>query len=53
MQNIGHYFLEDPNNPNKDFVKPEDKISPSSVYFCPMECEAQKTLFQARKMPRL
>lgn len=51
MSNIGHYFLEDPENPNRDFVKPEDKISPSSVYFCPMECEGEKLYFKQGRCP--
>ena len=46
LKTIGNYAFEDPENPNKAFVKPEDKISPSSVYFCPMECEGQKLYFK-------
>lgn len=38
-------------NQNKDFIKPEDKISPSSVYFCPMECEGKKLYFKQGKCP--
>ena len=48
---IGHYFLKDPDNHDYTFVKPEDKISPSSVYFCPMECEGEKLYFKQGKCP--
>ena len=48
---IGHYFLKDPDNPDYTFIKPEDKISPSSVYFCPMECEGEKLYFKQGKCP--
>lgn len=51
LQSVGNYFLEDPENPNKNFVKPEDKISPSSVYFCPMECEGEKLYFKQGRCP--
>ena len=48
---IGHYFLKDPDNHDYTFIKPEDKISPSSVYFCPMECEGEKLYFKQGKCP--
>ena len=48
---IGHYFLKDPDNNDYTFIKPEDKISPSSVYFCPMECEGEKLYFKQGKCP--
>lgn len=48
---IGHYFLKDPDNHDYAFIKPEDKISPSSVYFCPMECEGEKLYFKQGKCP--
>ena len=51
LKQIGHYFLEDPENPNKNIVKPEDKISPSSVYFCPMKCEGEKLYFKQGRCP--
>lgn len=51
LQALGHYFLEDPENPNYSFIKPEDKISPSSVYFCPMECEGEKLYFKQGRCP--
>jgi Cu2+-exporting ATPase len=52
LEEIGNYKLEDPNNPEKPFVKPQDRISPSSVYYCPMECEGDKVYFQqGRRCP--
>ncbi len=51
LKQIGHYFLEDPENPNKNIIKPEDKISPSSVYFCPMKCEGEKLYFKPGRCP--
>ncbi|MDR6405629.1 MULTISPECIES: heavy metal translocating P-type ATPase [Chryseobacterium] len=49
LEEAGNYKLEDPNNPEKAFVKPQDRISPSSVYYCPMECEGEKVYFQQGK----
>ncbi|MDO5616738.1 MAG: heavy metal translocating P-type ATPase [Cruoricaptor ignavus] len=50
LKELGHYFLEDPNAPkNTDFIPPQDRISPSSVYYCPMECEGDKVYFQQGK----
>ncbi|SDR13574.1 Cu2+-exporting ATPase [Chryseobacterium soldanellicola] len=46
LEEIGNYKLEDP---EKAFVKPQDRISPSSVYYCPMECEGDKVYFQQGK----
>lgn len=46
---IGNYKLDDQDNSQKDFVKPQDRISPSSVYYCPMECEGDKVYFQQGK----
>ncbi|UKB85909.1 heavy metal translocating P-type ATPase [Chryseobacterium sp. MEBOG06] len=46
LAEIGKYRLEDPNNPEKAFVKPQDRVSPSSVYYCPMECEGEKLYFK-------
>ncbi|PQA92948.1 copper-translocating P-type ATPase [Chryseobacterium shigense] len=40
------YKLEDPKKPDTMFVKPQDRISPSSVYYCPMECEGDKVYFK-------
>lgn len=49
LEEIGNYRLEDPDNPEKAFVKPQERISPSSVYYCPMECEGEKVYFQQGK----
>lgn len=46
LKEIGNYQLEDPNHPEKAFVKPQDRTSPSSVYYCPMECEDDKVYFK-------
>lgn len=46
LEEAGNYKLEDPNNPEKAFVKPQDRISLSSVYYCPMECEGDKVYFK-------
>lgn len=44
LKTIGNYAIEDPEDPNKEFLKPEDKVSPSSVYYCPMECEGENSI---------
>ncbi|KMQ68432.1 ATPase P [Chryseobacterium sp. FH2] len=49
LEEIGNYKLEDPNNPEKTFIKPQNRVSPSSVYYCPMECEGDKVYFQQGK----
>ncbi|WP_312390146.1 heavy metal translocating P-type ATPase [Chryseobacterium sp.] len=49
LEEIGNYKLEDPNNSEKAFIKPQDRFSPSSVYYCPMECEGDKVYFQQGK----
>ncbi|ANF52691.1 ATPase P [Chryseobacterium glaciei] len=49
LEEIGNYKLEDPNNPDKAFIKPQDRVSPSSVYYCPMECEGDKVYFKQGK----
>lgn len=49
LEEIGNYKLEDPAQPEKAFVKPQDRVSPSSVYYCPMECEGEKVYFQQGK----
>jgi len=50
LEEIGNYTLDDPGNPKKAaFIKPQDRISPSSVYYCPMECEGDKVYFQQGK----
>ena len=49
LSEIGNYKLEDPNIPDQTFIKPQDRVSPSSVYYCPMECEGDKVYFQQGK----
>ncbi|AZB29040.1 heavy metal translocating P-type ATPase [Chryseobacterium balustinum] len=49
LSEIGNYNLEDPNKPENTFVKPQDRVSTSSVYYCPMECEGDKVYFQQGK----
>lgn len=53
LKNAGNYVLEDPEKPkNKEFIPPQDRISPSSVYYCPMECEGEKVYFvQGKRCP--
>ncbi|MFP3590609.1 heavy metal translocating P-type ATPase [Chryseobacterium sp. SIMBA_038] len=52
LEEIGNYKLEDPNSPDKAFIKPQDRVSPSSVYYCPMECEGDKVYFkQGQRCP--
>lgn len=47
LEEIGNYKLEDPAHPGQtSFVKPQDRISPSSVYYCPMECEGDRVYFR-------
>ncbi|MBW8522788.1 heavy metal translocating P-type ATPase [Chryseobacterium chendengshani] len=46
LEEIGDYKLEDLNNPEKSFIKPQDRVSVSSVYYCPMECEDEKVYFK-------
>jgi P-type Cu+ transporter len=46
LEEIGKYRLADPNQPTETFVKPQDRVSPSSVYYCPMECEGDKVYFK-------
>lgn len=46
LEEIGKYRLEEPGKQETAFVKPQDRISPSSVYYCPMECEGDKVYFK-------
>lgn len=46
LSEVGNYQLENFNQPEKKFVKPQDRVSPSSVYYCPMECEGDKVYFK-------
>lgn len=34
---------------SQNIIPPNERISPSSVYFCPMECEGEKVYFQQGK----
>ncbi len=37
---------------NKNTIPPKDRVSPSSVYYCPMECEGEKVYFvQGKRCP--
>ncbi|SDE09746.1 heavy metal translocating P-type ATPase [Riemerella columbipharyngis] len=50
LKKAGSYILEDPDAPkNTDYIPPQDRVSPSSVYYCPMECEGSKVYFQQGK----
>ena len=49
LEEAGNYRLEDPDHPDKAFINPQDRVSPSSVYYCPMECEGEKVYFQQGK----
>ncbi|MEZ7889021.1 MAG: heavy metal-binding domain-containing protein, partial [Cloacibacterium sp.] len=53
LKNAGNYVLEDPEKPkNTQFIPPQDRVSPSSVYYCPMECEGDKVYFvQGKRCP--
>lgn len=53
LKNAGNYVLEDPEKPrNTAFILPQDRVSPSSVYYCPMECEGEKVYFvQGKRCP--
>ena len=51
LKQAGNYSLEDPENPSvaersRSEVPPQERISPSSVYYCPMECEGEKVYFK-------
>ncbi|MEC3876177.1 heavy metal translocating P-type ATPase [Chryseobacterium salviniae] len=49
LKETGNYKLENTANPDNTFIKPQDRVSPSSVYYCPMECEGEKVYFQQGK----
>lgn len=53
LKNSGNYVLEDPEKPKStEFIPPQDRVSPSSVYYCPMECEGDKVYFvQGKRCP--
>jgi len=46
LEEAGNYKFEDSNISDNTFVKPQDRVSPSSVYYCPMECEGEKVYFK-------
>ncbi|MFW2135835.1 heavy metal translocating P-type ATPase [Chryseobacterium sp. TY4] len=46
LSHVGNYKLQDPNIIDNTFEKPQDRVSPSSVYYCPMECEGDKVYFK-------
>lgn len=47
LKEAGNYSLEDPEKPSEQkVIPPKDRVSPSSVYYCPMECEGEKVYFK-------
>ncbi|WP_018676447.1 heavy metal translocating P-type ATPase [Riemerella columbina] len=47
LKEVGNYQLQDSSQPqNSTFIPPQDRVSPSSVYYCPMECEGDKVYFK-------
>lgn len=46
LAKVGDYQLQESNEPQKAPLAPKDRISPSSVYYCPMECEGDKVYFK-------
>lgn len=53
LKNAGNYVLVDPEKPKStEFIPPQERVSPSSVYYCPMECEGNKVYFvQGKRCP--
>jgi len=49
LKETGNYRLENPGQAEQAFIKPQDRVSISSVYYCPMECEGEKVYFQQGK----
>ena len=50
LKEAGNYALVELNSTEKNIkIPPKDRISPSSVYYCPMECEGEKVYFQQGK----
>ena len=43
--------MENHNHHNHDNLHPNQRISPSSVYYCPMECEGEKLYFKQGRCP--
>ena len=42
LKKAGNYSLAEMHSHNHAAVPPKDRVSPSSVYYCPMECEGDK-----------
>lgn len=53
LSDAGNYSLENPEKPReKKNIPPQERVSPSSVYYCPMECEGDKVYFtQGERCP--
>lgn len=51
---IGDYRLQDiVENISSEYIEPQDRVSKSSVYYCPMECEGEKVYFvQGKRCPK-
>ena len=43
--------MENHNHHNHETLHPNQRISPSSVYYCPMECEGDKLYFKPGRCP--
>ena len=43
--------MENHHNHHHDNLHPNQRISPSSVYYCPMECEGEKLYFKQGRCP--
>ncbi|WP_379969948.1 copper-transporting P-type ATPase [Epilithonimonas sp. UC225_85] len=43
--------MEDHTHHNHNHLHPSQRISPSSVYYCPMECEGEKLYFKQGRCP--
>ncbi|MPT31588.1 MAG: copper-translocating P-type ATPase [Chryseobacterium sp.] len=43
--------MENHNHHSHDNLHPNQRISPSSVYYCPMECEGEKLYFKQGRCP--
>lgn len=43
--------MENHNHHNHEHLHPNQRISPSSVYYCPMECEGEKLYFKQGRCP--
>ena len=47
LQKVGDYALQafEAEQPT-EYTPPQERVSPSSVYYCPMECEGERVYFQ-------